>query len=677
MLKLYNKQLQLKAYLENAFKISYEQQFNSIWTAAFSLPLNDLKDKEITAFDFLELFDNGKRIGMFRILPKETVKNENTKTVTYKCEHVLATLLSDVLFRYHQLSNYTTKDVLEYLLSQQETKHWKLGKCDFTRYFHYSWEHENTILGPLFSVPKPFDEPFEWTWDDSIGNYPWTLNLVKVSNEITGEIRYRKNLKGIRKEEDPTDIITRLYCLGYGEGVNQLDISKVNPTGKPYIEAPQHIIDKYGIHKYIWADKRFENVDTLFSSGQAMLNKKCIPKVSYSVESIDYELIDPYKLEKYEVGKLIRINDEELGIEVDVRLMKKSKSDVTGNPLNMSLVIGDPIEDLGTTQADLERRQKINETYSQGATNIDSHDYNDNCDPENPAVIKFFLPEDLVNINSLILTYEIEEFRAYSKATKGGGAIVESTSAGGAVVNSTSAGGGVVNSTSSGGGSTQTSSSGGGSTQTSTSGGGGSFTSEAGGGAVPSTTQKSFAEMHLMSGVPQNSVGSENWGYHLHEVVIPGDAFSHSHTVNVPSHKHQVNIPAHSHSVTIPAHTHSVQIPDHTHQISIPNHMHEINIPNHTHTISLPDHMHDIQHGIYKLSEKPSRVTVKVDGNIVPVDSTSAQNINLIPYLSKDGGGKIERNKWHEVTIIPDKLGRVNANIISRLFIQSRIGGTF
>lgn len=658
MIKLYNKQLQLKAYLENAFKISYEQQFNSIWTAAFSLPLNDLKDKEITAFDFLELFDNGKRIGMFRILPKETVKNENTKTVTYKCEHVLATLLSDVLFRYHQLSNYTTKDVLEYLLSQQEIKHWKLGKCDFTRYFHYSWEHENTILGPIFSVPKPFDKPYEWTWDDSIGNYPWTLNLVEVSNEITGEIRYRKNLKGIRKEEDPSDIITRLYCLGYGEGVNQLDISKVNPTGKPYIEAPKHIIDKYGIHKYIWADKRFENVDTLFSSGQALLNKKCIPKVSYSVESIDYELIDPYKIEKYEVGKLIQINDEELGIKIDVRLMKKSKSDVTGNPLNMSLVIGDPIEDLGTTQADLERRQKINETYSQGATNIDSHDYNDNCDPENPAVIKFFLPEDLVNINSLMLTYEIEEFRAYSKATKGGGATVQSTSAGG----------GVVNSTSSGGGSTQTSSSGGGVAKSTASGGNSTQTSSSGGATTQSTTQSAFAELHLMSGVPENSIGSENWGNHLHETVIPGNYFTHSHKVTIPSH---------THSVTIPSHTHNFDVPNHAHTVNIPDHTHQINIPNHTHQITLPDHMHDIQHGIYKLSDKPSRVTVKVNGNIVPVDSTSAQNINLIPYLSKDGGGKIERNKWHEVTITPDKLGRVNANIISRLFIQSRIGGTF
>ncbi|PFB05005.1 hypothetical protein CN385_05765 [Bacillus anthracis] len=695
-IKLYNKNLKLKAYLENAFKISYEQQFNSIWTAAFSLPLNDLKDEEITAFDFLELFDNGKRIGMFRILPKETVKNENTKTVTYKCEHVLATLLSDVLFRYHQLSNYTTKDVIEYLLSQQETKHWKLGKCDFTRYFHYSWEHENTILGPLFSVPKPFDEPYEWTWDDYVEDYPWTLNLVKASNEITGEIRYKKNLKGIRKEEDPTDIITRIYPLGYGEGVNQLDITKVNPTKKEYIEAPQHIIEKYGIQKYIWVDRRFENVDALFSSGQALLNKKCIPKVSYSVESIDYELIDPYKIEKYEVGKLIRIDDAELGVKVDVRLMKKRKSDVTGKPLDISLEIGDPIEDLGTTQADLERRQKINETYSQGATNIDSHDYNDNCDPENPAVIKFFLPEDLVNINSLILTYETEEFRSYGKATKGGGATVQSTGGGGAIVASTGAGGGTVQSTGGGGGTVQstggggaqvsTSTSGGGISKSTESGGGSTQTSGAGGGISTTSDHKTFLELSIMSGVPENSIGSENWGNHLHEIKIPGNYFTHNHAINLPNHYHSVLIPSHSHNFSVPSHSHQITLNDHvhqiilndhTHQIVLNDHVHQIELKDHIHEIQLPDHIHDIAHGIYKLSEKPSKVSIKVDGNTVPVDSISAENINLIPYLSKDGGGKIERNKWHVITITPDKLGRVNANIISRLFIQSRTGGTF
>ena len=31
--------------------------------------------------------------------------------------------------------------------------------------------------------------------------------------------------------EDPTNLCTRLYVLGYGEGVNQLGIEGVNPTG--------------------------------------------------------------------------------------------------------------------------------------------------------------------------------------------------------------------------------------------------------------------------------------------------------------------------------------------------------------------------------------------------------------------------------------------------------------
>ncbi|HDX9508915.1 TPA: phage tail protein [Bacillus cereus] len=666
--------MQLKAYLENAYKIKYNPPLNEVWTAGFSLPFTDLKREEIETFDYVEVFDNGKRIGMFRVMDSKENRDADEKIITYECEHVLSTLLDGVLFGYHQLSNYTTKDVIEYLLSKQRIKHWKMGECEFIRYFHYAWENENTLLGPLLSIPKPFDERYQWTWDDS--SYPWTLNLVKITDEVTAELRYRKNMKGIKRYTDPTNVMTRIYPYGYGEGVNQLTIKDVN-NGVPYIDAPGFIRDLYDGFDYIWVDKRFQDAQSLYDSARSLLIKRCTPKISYEIDVIDYELIDPYKIEKFETGKLVRLFDEDLDIWLDLRVMDRPKGDVTGNPLDVKLKLENKVADLGTTQADIEKRQQINELYSQGATNIDSHDYNDNCDPENPAIIKFFLPEDLVNINSLILTYEIEEFRAYSKATEGGGAIVESTSAGGAVVNSTSAGGGVVNSTSSGGGSTQTSSSGGGSTQTSTSGGGGSFTSEAGGGAVPSTTQKSFAEMHLMSGVPENSIGSENWGNHLHEVVIPGDAFSHAHTVNVPSHRHQVNIPAHSHSVTIPAHTHSVQIPDHTHQISIPNHTHEINIPNHTHTISLPDHTHDIQHGIYKLSEKPSKVTVKVDGNIVPVDSTSAQNINLIPYLSKDSGGKIDRNKWHEITITPDKLGRVNANIISRLFIQSRTGGTF
>ncbi|PEY46802.1 hypothetical protein CN356_31495, partial [Bacillus cereus] len=89
----------------------------------------------------------------------------------------------------------------------------------------------------------------------------------------------------------------------------------------------------------------------------------------------------------------------------------------------------------------------------------------------------------------------------------------------------------------------------------------------------------------------------------------------------------------HTHSVSIPDHSHQISIPNHTHEISIPNHTHTVEIKDHMHTITLPDHIHQIEYGIYKLSERPSIVTIKVDGNVVPVTSTSAENVNLEPYL--------------------------------------------
>jgi translation initiation factor RLI1 len=44
-------------------------------------------------------------------------------------------------------------------------------------------------------------------------------------------------------------------------------------------------------------------------------------------------------------------------------------------------------------------------------------------------------------------------------------------------------------------------------------------------------------KQHIMSGVPENSVGTDNWGYYLHKVVTPG----HDHTVTIGNHTHTVD----------------------------------------------------------------------------------------------------------------------------------------
>ncbi|MEK5107212.1 hypothetical protein MHI57_10710 [Cytobacillus sp. FSL K6-0129] len=245
----------------------------------------------------------------------------------------------------------------------------------------------------------------------------------------------------------------------------------------------------------------------------------------------------------------------------------------------------------------------------------------------------------------------------YSRATKGGGALVKTTKSGGGTTATSSAGGGT----------TATSSSGGGVSTSTANGGGSSQTSSAGGGTQTSTSTRTFVQLNLVSGSPENDIGGPNYGYHKHEVQIPGERFNHSHDVSVPSHTHTVSIPTHSHNFNVPNHSHDVSIPNHTHNVSIPNHSHEI---------ELPDHNHDIEHGIYKLDRLPTSVEIKVDGSIVPYTATSGTGIDIVPYLGTDSSGKVTRG-WHEIEIKPNDLCRINAQITTQFFIQSRGGGNF
>src|SRR6185312_2966879 len=186
--------------------------------------------------------------------------------------------------------------------------------------------------------------------------------------------------------------------------------------------------------------------------------------------AVDLSTLTGVSIDKLTVGKVVRVIDPDIGT-FDARITSESKPNIFEAPYDVELEIVNTRSNIGTTLADVERRQEINEVYSQGATNMLLYPYEDNADASHPAVIRFNLPDEMVRINKLELTYEVSEFRAYSRAIAGGGAIVSSTSAGGAVVKSTSSGGGSTATSSSGGGTTATSSSGGGVAKSTASGG--------------------------------------------------------------------------------------------------------------------------------------------------------------------------------------------------------------
>ena len=625
MLKILDVNRRNVAYLENAYSVSYEKEINKIATASFKLPLNDSKNEKIKHLQYVEIIDDDDEyIGLFRIMPTQTVVSESEQSVTYQCNHVLMTLMDSVIFRYHEISpNTSTREVLEYLLNLQKVKHWRLGTCDFKRYFQYSWENVNGIVDAIFSVPKAFDEDYMFTFDTT--NYPWTLNLIQPPTAPTCYIHESLNLKGLKIESNPNQMINRIYPLGIGEGVNQLNIKKVNPTGQAYIENAQSIIDN-GLIEYIWVDRRFTDANLLMQSAQSLLTKFSQPIVSWETDAIDLIKASTDKkipqMTKLRIGNVVRLSTEKFGI-VNLRILKESKSDVFGAPGNIKLSIGNVLTDLGTTQADIERKIEINQLYSQGATNILNYDKADNADERYPVKFRIYIDDDVVKINTCELTFETSKFRAYSKALKASGKVVKSTS--------------------SGGGSVQTT------------------TSQAAG---QSTQTSSANGSHRHRVFVYSSVINHNWKDDVTANVFYG--FNRSMPIYIQGSSRPGDIYT---DQAADNHTHTVTTPSHTHNVSI-------TIPNHTHNIDIPEHTHDIKYGIYEDNDVADRVTITVDGNTIPGTDTSKERFNIVEYLSKSNDGTINRG-WHEIVMTPNKRARIEAQITMRVFIKSQLGGEF
>ncbi|MBP1913241.1 hypothetical protein J2Z23_000173 [Lederbergia galactosidilyticus] len=258
------------------------------------------------------------------------------------------------------------------------------------------------------------------------------------------------------------------------------------------------------------------------------------------------------------------------------------------------------------------------------------------------------------------------DFRIYSRATKGGGAFIKSSTV---QSKSTKSGGGVVKSSGAGGGTTVTSSAGGG-TSTSTAAGGGSTQTSSAGGGTSTTSGFSAPGFYKLSSVPYNVGGLPEYKDHQHAIEITNQ-LNHSHTVSIGSHTHTTQVPSHTHSFTVKDHSHSISLNPHTHEINLSPHAHdfEVTIPE----INIPEHVHEVEHGIFKLDRTPTKVTIKVDGNTVPHTAPSGDSIDLIPYLELDSENRVKRG-WHTVEITPNDLGRINAQLMTQFFMQSRGG---
>lgn len=671
MIEIFDRALRRVAIAENAHASSEQQRINAVWYLYFSLPYSDLKNRFCKPFHYVR--HNGGEL--YRIMP-ESLYMDETGSVAYQCEHVLATLIDNILYGYHVVGNLGTytADVIRYVLDHQLVRNWVLDACDYRNQFEYGWEQES-LLSALFSIAAPLAGPYMWVTNTAV--YPWRLSLKRLDTSGRPEmyIRRRHNMTSYQRGRDPQSIATRLYPLGYGEGVNQLDIRSVN-SGVPYLQSPRSITDKYGIIERVWVDRRYEDPASLKAAAEAMLRELQEPMVSYE---IGFQEMTSSDFDRAAVGKRVRIMDPENGEPVDTFI-----TEITRNHEDAalsSLVVANRETSIASSVADLADRQRIEETYAQGATQIYSQALQANCDSASGAVMDFFIPEEMRIINKVLVKIRIGRFRAYSKSTESDAAKVVTSSTtddetrtssdGGATRTTSSSGGGSQATSSAGGGSQTTSSSGGGSQTTSSSGGGASTTSEGGGG---STTDTGTSGINVVYDYGQTELGgSDKHGHrfryvrsHQHRVTFQ----DHTHRVEIPSHIHSISIPSHTHNVSIPSHTHDVRIPSHTHEVSIPNHRHTITIRGHSHKVTVPAHSHSITPGIFRFGN-PKAFALYVNGVKKADFSGGTAELDITGYLL-DKDRRIPRGSWLSLEVRPDDLAYISLDLMIQGFVQSR-----
>lgn len=654
MLNVYNLDRRKRAVLQNAFDIVEEHEINQIYSLRFSFPASDAKVQYVLPRHYVRWGDDHE---LYRI-KKPSNSESNIDINTYECEHVITTLCDNVMFGSHNVggSEMHTADVIRWILSKQSTQNWVLYECDFDRQFEYLWEQEN-LLNALYSIPKEFAKPYMWVFDTTV--YPWRLSLKEIDpNGKPGYyLRAKSNILSSGTSADYSNICTRIYPLGYGEGVNQLNIKDVN-GGVPYLQSPKAYTDKYGIVEKVLVDRRFENAESLKAYAQTTLEAYQEPTMSRSFDVTDLYPLTNQSWDDAEVGKICRMTKDNTTAYITKTRRQYDKAG------DLQIDISTKANDIASNIADLADRVRIESVYAQGATQLYQHSKDANATPTKGMIMSLYFPSEMRQINKVLMRLKLNKFRSYSQTTNAGGSSTQTSSAGGASKQTSSSGGSSKQTSSSGGSSkqtsseggesTRTSSEGGASTRTSSEGGASALTSSSGGGTGTTSTENSGSGISLSALVAETtdvdwaykaspytdttepSIVCNSAGKHQHYISANTDSatpsvdnLTHNHATNLYTqadgthshdieggghnhtiprtnlqHNHGINITvnnnygesgfSHSHSFAISNHTHGVDIPNHTHTVSIPNHTHTVSIPNHTHTVNIPNHTHTV-----------------------------------------------------------------------------------
>ena len=310
------------AILENCYRCEVEEVMNGLYNLELEYPTDNNKSKYLVKDNIIKASTpNGEQpFRIYRVL-------ENLDTTIVYAKHIFFDLVANFLMDCrHKFA--TCQQALEDILSSTLYKHNFTCSSNIIERSNAYYIRKNpveAILTEENSIISMYNaeilrDKFKIIANDSIG---------KDNNVI---IEYKKNLLGLEKDDDNSEVVTRVIPTGLSSKDVSIMIDEIyvdsplindyiNPIVKEY-----HFSDlKEDTEKGITIDeiKRQLKIkaEELFSKDHIDL-----PKTNYRINFLDLSSTEEYKdfkaLEKVKLGDIVTVRHKEMNIDIKRKVVK-------------------------------------------------------------------------------------------------------------------------------------------------------------------------------------------------------------------------------------------------------------------------------------------------------------------------------------------------------------------
>ena len=292
------------AILTRAFNIVVISEVNAESYMEFDIYFTDEKRRYVN--NQVEVHIDGQ---VYKIKTVKDKKEHGQPKVT----HVYAENIYYDLARASKLSNTVfdkvkAKTTLDFALQNTE---WNVGQIEINAARSFESECKNPLellqlIADIYNGELVFDSLAK------------TVSLVKQTGTDNGMVfHYKKNMKSIERVISTTSLVTRLYAMG----ADGLTFASIN-EGLSYVEDYSYT-DEILIGTLDCSN--FTDASDMLTYAKMRVADYCKPNYSYTLSVLYLQSIPGFEHEEYGLGDVVRVVDEELGLDIQTRIVRMEK----------------------------------------------------------------------------------------------------------------------------------------------------------------------------------------------------------------------------------------------------------------------------------------------------------------------------------------------------------------